>query len=286
MGQVAARGVAGRLFNRLFNSCGGTIMRGMRIVVAGMLLAVGMVAVVSAQPGGGFGGFGGGGPLQLIGNKAVQEDLKMTEEQIAKIGEWRKEFFTKSMDIMKDKGIDFGGFGKGGGGKGGGFKLDPEMMAKMAEAQAEVTKVAYKDLAQILNEGQIKRLKQIARQQMNINAFTDPETVEALKLTDSQKTSVKGIIGDFNKDRLAIIQEAGGGKGGGKGGKGGFGGGFGLDPETQKKIAKAQKEYITKIVDDVLEESQKTMWKELRGPDFDLTKLQFGGFGKKDKTDK
>jgi hypothetical protein len=189
------------------------------------------------------------------------------------------------MEIMKDKGIEFGGFGKGGGGKGGGFKLDPEMMAKMAEAQAEVTKVAYKDLANILDEGQIKRLKQIARQQMNINAFTDPETVEALKLTDSQKTSVKGIIGDFNKDRLSIIQEAGGGKGFGKGGggKGGGFGGFGLDPETQKKIAKVQKEYITKIVDDVLEESQKTTWKELRGADFDLSKLQFGGFGKKDK---
>jgi hypothetical protein len=281
MGQMATRGVADELFNLL----GGTIMRGMRIVVAGMLLAVGMVAVVSAQPGGGFGGFGGGGPLQLIGNKAVQEDLKMTEDQIAKLGEWRKEFFTKSMEIMKDKGIEFGGFGKGGGGKGGGFKLDPEMMAKMAEAQAEVTKVAYKDLANILDEGQIKRLKQIARQQMNINAFTDPETVEALKLTDSQKTSVKGIIGDFNKDRLSIIQEAGGGKGFGKGGggKGGGFGGFGLDPETQKKIAKVQKEYITKIVDDVLEESQKTTWKELRGADFDLSKLQFGGFGKKDK---
>jgi hypothetical protein len=281
MGQMAIRGVADELFNLL----GGTIMRGMRIVVAGMLLAVGMVAVVSAQPGGGFGGFGGGGPLQLIGNKAVQEDLKMTEDQIAKLGEWRKEFFTKSMEIMKDKGIEFGGFGKGGGGKGGGFKLDPEMMAKMAEAQAEVTKVAYKDLANILDEGQIKRLKQIARQQMNINAFTDPETVEALKLTDSQKTSVKGIIGDFNKDRLSIIQEAGGGKGFGKGGggKGGGFGGFGLDPETQKKIAKVQKEYITKIVDDVLEESQKTTWKELRGADFDLSKLQFGGFGKKDK---
>lgn len=248
-------------------------MRAMRFVIVGVLLAAGMVAVVTAQPGGGFGGFGGG-PQTLVNNKAVQEALKMTEEQIQKVGEWRKEFFTKTADIYKDKGIEFG---KGGGGFGKGGKIDPEMAAKMAEAQAEVTKVAYKDLSGILKEDQIKRLKQIARQQMNLNAFTDPETVEALKLTDAQKTTVKGMIGDFSKDRLAIIQEAGGGKGGK--------GGFGIDPETQKKISKAQKEYLGKIVDS-LDDNQKKIWKELTGEPFDLTKLQGGGFGKKDKTDK
>ena len=52
-----------------------------RYFVAGSLLIVGMLAIVQAQPGG-FGGFGGGGPTSLVTNKAVQEDLKMTEEQV------------------------------------------------------------------------------------------------------------------------------------------------------------------------------------------------------------
>src|SRR5262249_39639344 len=155
---------------------------------------------------------------------------------------------------------------KGFGGKGGG-KIDPEMQAKMTEANAELQKMAYKDLGGILKEDQVKRLKQIQRQALNVAAFTDPETVEALKLTDSQKTSVKGLTGDYQKDRTAIIQEANPDK------KGKFGGGFGLDPETQKKITKVQKEYVGKIVDS-LDESQKKTWKDLTGEAFDLTKLQ------------
>jgi hypothetical protein len=258
-------------------------MRGKRFVIAGALLAVGMVAVVYAQPGG-FGGGGGfgGSPVILVQNKAVQEDLKMTEDQAAKVSEWGKEWFPKQMEYYKEKGIEFGGFGGGkGGGKGGFGKIDPEMQAKMNDANAELNKMAYKDLSGILKDDQIKRLKQIQRQSMNIAAFTDPETVAALKLSDTQKTSVKGITGDFNKDRMAIIQEAGGGKGGGKGGFGGFG----LDPETQKKITKLQKESVGKIVDS-LDESQKKTWKDLTGEPFDLTKLQGGFGGKKGKTDK
>src|SRR5262245_18000189 len=56
---------------------GGIAMRGIRFVVAGALLVAGMVAVIWAQPGGG--GIGAS-PAFLVQNKAVQEDLKATEE--------------------------------------------------------------------------------------------------------------------------------------------------------------------------------------------------------------
>jgi hypothetical protein len=242
----------------------------MRYFVAGSLLIVGMIAMVQAQPGGGRGGFGG--PLFLINNKAVQEDLKMTEEQVTKVKEWQMEFFPKIGEIYKERGIEFGkGFGK---------DLSEEDRAKMAEAGVEVTKVAYKELGDVLKKEQIYRLKQIDRQQMGVNAFTNAEVVESLKLTDSQKTSVKGISGDFDKERREIVAEAtkdGKGKG-----KGGFG--FRLDPEAQKKITKLQGEAVGKVVD-LLDDSQKKTWKELVGAEFDLTKLQggFGGFGKDGK---
>jgi hypothetical protein len=240
-------------------------------VVIALLLAGGMLAVVQAQPGRGFGGFGG--VAGLVRNKAVQEDLKMTDEQVTKVGEWAKEFGPKSMEIMKDKGVEIGGKG----GKGGGFaKLTPEQMEKMAAANAEISKVAYKELGDVLKKEQVERLKQIDRQNMGVNAFTNDEVVDALKLTDSQKTSVKGLTGDFGKDSAEIRSEAGFGKGGG-GGKGAF------DPEKMaemnKKIQKAQKEYTAKAVD-LLTDDQKKTWKTLTGEAFDLTKLQ-GGFGKK-----
>src|SRR5436853_312605 len=80
----------------------------------------------------------------------------------------------------------------------------------------------------------------IGGQRMGVNAFTDSEVVEALKLTDSQKTSVKGITGDFQKESREIRAEANKDK------KGKFGM---LDPETQKKITKLDKEAVAKVVD-------------------------------------
>ncbi len=240
-----------------------------RYVVAGGLLIVGMIAVVQAQPGGGF-GFGRG-PSFLVVNKAVQEDLKVSEEQGAKLKEWSKEFFTKRAEIMADKGIDFKDFKAFG---------TPEGREKLAEVDAFVNKEAYKQLGDILKKEQLERLKQIERQQLGVNAFSNADVAESLKLTDSQKTSVKGITGDFQKESREIRAEATkDGKGKGKG-KGGFGG---LDPETQKKIAKVEKESVGKITD-LLDDTQKKKWKELIGAEFDLTKLQGGfggGFGKK-----
>jgi hypothetical protein len=242
----------------------------MRYFVAGSLLIVGMVAMVQAQPGRGGGGFGG--PLFLVTNKAVQEELKMTEDQATKVNEWRGEFFAKIGEIYKDKGVDLkGGFGK---------DISEEDRAKRAEAGAEVTRVAYKELGDILKKEQIDRLKQIDRQQMGVNAFVNAEVADTLKLTDSQKTSVKGITGDYTKESREIRAEASKDRKG-KGGKGGFGGFGRTDPETQKKIAKVEKEAIGKIVD-LLDDTQKKTWKEMVGAEFDLTKLQtgFGGFGK------
>ena len=161
----------------------------MRYFVAGSLLVVGMIAMVHAQPGGGRGGFGG--PLFLIGNKAVQEDLKMSEDQVEKFKEFQKEFFPKTFEIYKERGIEFGkGFGK---------DQSEEDRAKLVEAQAEINKMAYKELGDILKKDQVDRLRQIERQQMGVAAFTNDEVVDALKLTDSQKTSVKGISGDFDR---------------------------------------------------------------------------------------
>ena len=258
----------------------------MRYVVAGGLLLAGMMAVVQAQPGGFGRGGGGGGPTGLVNNKAVQEDLKLTEDQVTKVREWSKDFGKKRFEIMQDKGIDFKDFKS--------FNT-PEGREKMAEVNAFVNKEAYKELGDVLKKEQIDRLKQIDLQQQGVNAFSTEEVASSLKLTDMQKTSVKGILGDFQKESREIRTEAGGGKGGGgkggggkggkggggKGGKGGFGGGGfgGFDPATQAKIAKVEKEAMGKITD-LLDDSQKKSWKEMTGAEFDRSKL-VPTFGKK-----
>jgi hypothetical protein len=228
-----------------------------RYFIAGSLLLIGMVAIVQAQPGFGF-GFGGG-PSALITQKAVQEDLKLSEEQITKLKDWSKDFRAKRDEIFKEKGIDTKDFKAG---------FTEEGKAKRAEANALVNKEAYKQLADILKKEQIERLKQIERQQLGVNAFSNADVVEALKLNDSQKTTVKGVTSDFTKERQDVFAEA-------FKDKKGFGK---VDPEVTKKVSKLEKEAISKIVD-VLTEGQKKSWKELIGAEFDLTKLQFGGGG-------
>ena len=231
-------------------------MRGLRFAVAGLLVA-GMVGLAQAQfrPGG-----GGGGVTFLVSNKAVQEDLKLTEDQVTKLKDWGTEFRKKSAEIMKDKGIDFG--------KGGGFgKMDDETRTKLEAANAEINKAAYTQLADVLKKEQVERLKQIQRQQMGASAFTNAEVADALKLTAAQKDSVKGVLGDLQKDTKEIT-----GTGAGGGGKGKFD--FEKMQENQKKVQKLQKEYLGKL-EDLLDDKQKAAWKELKGAEFDLTKLQF-----------
>ncbi|MFO0826094.1 MAG: hypothetical protein U0792_23760 [Gemmataceae bacterium] len=129
---------------------------------------------------------------------------------------------------MKDKGIEFG--------KGGFGKIDEETRKKMAEATAEINKVAYKELGEVLKKDQVTRLQQIQRQQMGPNAFASTDVAEALNLTAAQKDSVKGLLGDLQKETREIFGEPGKGKVD-----------FTKIQENQKKIQKLQKEYQGKL---------------------------------------
>jgi hypothetical protein len=254
-------------------------MRGGRFAVAGVLFTAGVAMVIAQQrQPGGFGGGFGGGPASLVVNKAVQEDIKATEEQVEKIKTWSKEYAAKQMEGAKER---FAGLKD---------LSDEERTKKFAEMNAESTKEAYKQLGEVLKAEQIKRVKQIDIQNAGVRAFTRTEVVEALKLTDDQKSTIKGISDEFAKESREIRTEAGfgGGKGGGKGGKGG---GFDATKmaDMNKKIAKVQKEAIEKISEKLTADQVKT-WKELTGDAFDTSKLQiggggFGGFGGNKKKD-
>jgi len=221
-----------------------------------ILLAGGMLAVAQAQPGGGFGAIGAGSVTGLIVNKAVQEDLKMTVDQVAKAMEWAKDFRAKAMEIRKDKGVDFAG------GKGGFTPPTPEQLEKLVAANAEIRKVSYKELGDVLKKEQIERLKQIDRQSMGIAAFTTDEVVvKALNLNDTQKISLKEISDDFGKARREIMSDA-------------ASGGFDLEKiqDAQKKIQKTQNEHMEKAIA-LFTDEQKVTWRKLKGETFDLQKL-------------
>jgi Spy/CpxP family protein refolding chaperone len=125
--------------------------------------------------GGGGGGFFGG-TLGLLGQKSVQEELKLSEDQIkqsTQLGEKQREAFRGTRDLSPE-----------------------ERQKKFADLAAANDKA----LADILKPDQLKRLKQISLQLRGAMAIADPETEKALNLNDEQKEKVKTIIDDLRKN--------------------------------------------------------------------------------------
>jgi len=244
------------------------------LAVAGLFAAAGMSIAVQppgGRPQGGKGGvFGGGGVAGLIRSKTVQNDVKITEDQASKLKDWAKDFQPKMMEIMKDKmeGVD---------------REDREkLMAGIAVAQAEISKVVYKELSTVLKPEQVTRLKQIEVQVDGLRAFAKPEVKEALKITDEQVDKIKDAGETAMKDLRELGEEYGVR----------FPGQRPTDAdkakEFDKKSSAITKEAMTKIMGTMSADQKKT-WEGLTGPVIDVAKVraetQGGGMTRKKMDD-
>jgi len=226
--------------------------------LAVMLFVAGAVVVVDAQqprqPGGGN-QFRLDPATLVISNKALQEEIKVTDAQ-------REKFKDVAEKQKKANEAGRGGFGKGG--------FDKEKLAERQKERealnAEIKKVAE----ETLTADQKKRLKQIDRQALGMRAFTNEEVATELKLSDEQKSKIKGIVDEYNKDAAGL------------GGRGGFGNKGGNVDKEKLAENQAKREKLRKAaqadIDEVLTADQKKQWKDMTGEPFDTTKLfQFGG---------
>lgn len=213
----------------------------------------------------------GEAPGMLALNPGVQKELKMDDDQVKTVRE-------------KVVAVGFGGGGGFGKGKG---EITPEAKERMMkyfekvqglvevpedklddkvrETFKEEIESANKEVEKILKAEQMSRLKQIARQQGGPGAYLKPENAKDLELKDDQKTKLKEISADWQKDITELFS--------------GGGGGFRLSPEVREKMTALTKEATEKAVA-VLTDAQKTKWKELTGEPY--TVQLFGGRPKKD----
>jgi Spy/CpxP family protein refolding chaperone len=216
-----------------------------------VLLVLGLTALLAspamAQRGRGRGGFGG--PGFFVGNKGVQKELKLTDEQVKKaedalktIREKHQQEFAGIQDLPQE-----------------------ERREKFQALNKTVSEEQTKALADVLSADQVKRLKQIMLQVRGAQAFADPEVQKELKLTDDQKDKIK-TIGDDARQEGQSIREAAAGD----------------FQEMQKKMAALNKETMEKV-SGVLTDDQKKAWKDLTGDAFEFKPDpgQFGGRGKK-----
>jgi Spy/CpxP family protein refolding chaperone len=234
----------------------------MRLTKLGMAAVLMAGATAAAQPPGGRGGMlqrpGGGGPAGLLSSKTVLADIKATEEQVAKLKEWGRDFVMKQMSGMRERFQDLQGLGR------------EEMGKKLAEMQAETSKKAYAELADVLKPEQVERLKQIEVQVGIPQSFRMPSVQEALKLTDDQKDKLKDVVESFVNDERELREEMG------LGGRPGQGGGR-PDPAKAAEFAKKRggmlKEMMGKV-EAALTAEQKDAWKKLTGDPVDASKIE------------
>jgi Spy/CpxP family protein refolding chaperone len=143
------------------------------------------------QRGGGFGGFGGG-TLFLLTQKSVQEELKLSDEQVKKVTELQekqREGFQGFQDLSQE-----------------------ERRTKMQE----MTKAQNEAIAKLLKPEQLKRAKQISlQQQVRFGiAFvvSNEEIAKELKITDDQKAKLEEIRGKMREEMQGLGRDEEGAK--------------------------------------------------------------------------
>jgi hypothetical protein len=213
---------------RLYSA--GALMLAM--VVVGPLASQERVQQRKAQRGALAGRLTGAGQLRLLEIADVQKDLKLSEEQVKKITELSQ----KQKDALKD-------------------------IKGRADAQKarEASETIRKALAEILNETQSKRLKQLELQQRGARALLETEVNQALGLNQEQKTKVEEAVRDSSRKSLEITRENRGNR-----------------EAAQKKVGELTKSTLADVLKTLTPEQQ-TKWRELAGEPFQGT-LPSSGF--------
>jgi hypothetical protein len=192
-----------------------------------LAVAIGVAVPLLAQRPGGR-GFGGIDAAMLLGQKSVQEELKMTEDQIAKVEKLNTTLREKYAEDLKDK-------------------------DKRAETMKKMSEERTKALADVLKPEQTKRVKQIEIQLGGLNALAKEDVETALKLTDKQKADIKSRVEDLGKDSAELFKDAGKD--------------FAKMAEVRVKVQTLSKEAAAKFVSGFSDE-QKSEYKKLVGDEF------------------
>jgi Spy/CpxP family protein refolding chaperone len=207
-------------------------------------LALGLCALAAspalAQPPGGRGGgrMGQTGPAALINNKGVQEELKLTDDQKAKLTAIRDKYKDDLDAARKDRNRE----------------KTRELMTKLSE---DVTKA----LPDLLKEDQAKRLKQIEVQVAGFRAFDKEDVQKALALTDKQKKDYAEAKDELDKDAKDLMDNAGQDRQ--------------KRQEAFQKVQTLSKDAMEKFTA-TFSDDEKKAYKDLTGDKFDY-KPDFGG---------
>ena len=130
----------------------------------------------------------------------------------------------------------------------------PERDKKLAEHRKNAVEKLTKHEQEVLQPGQLNRLRQVRLQQEGGFALGNEYVRKELKITQEQMAKFMAIVQDLQKSVESLVKEV---QSGGK------------PEEIRPKIEQARKDH-GKQLEAILTDAQKKQWKELLGPPFDL----------------
>jgi hypothetical protein len=194
----------------------------------------------------------------LLMSPQVQKELKMTDDQTAKIGEIQRESFQA-------------GGGAGGGARANFQNMTDEERQKFFEDMRKRTEETAKKMTAVLTDDQNTRLKQIQLWVAGAAGLANnAEAAKQLGITDDQKDALKTITDESAKKGRELFQNSGLGPDSTDEDRAKFG----------EKTAALRKETETECMA-VLTDEQKAQFAKMRGERFELDMSQMGrgGFG-------
>jgi hypothetical protein len=177
-----------------------------------------------------------GSPFIVVRDKVLDE-LKATDEQRDKLLQYMMEQIMETgpfLDSLKED--------------------TPDREKKLDEHRRNAHKKLAKQLNEVFKPEQLKRYRQITRQQEGGLALGQPEIQKELKITQDQVKKFMAVMQELNKSVEPLVKQAHEG---------------GNPEEIRPKIEELRKDYAKKLVG-VLTDSQKEQWQQLLGPPFEL----------------
>ncbi len=174
----------------------------------------------------------------IVFREKVLDELKVSEEQREKLMQHLMERIMETgpfLDSLKDE-------------------TGPDREKKLEEHRKNAREKLAKQLRDLLEGEQLKRLRQVTLQIEGAFALGQDEVRKELKITQEQMMKFKAIVQELQKKVEPLMKEAHAG---------------GNPEEIRPKIEQIRKDHAQKL-EAVLTDDQKKQWKELLGPKFEL----------------
>jgi hypothetical protein len=208
----------------------GKVVRAAVVASAGALVMFGLAWAQESGPG----GLGAGGGPFLLAAPAFQVELKLTRAQAEKVEPALRALareHREEMLALRD--------------------LAPRERTARQRALLRRMNAALKKSLEFTPE-QSRRFDQVSLQHRRFEAFTDPEVVARLRLTDDQRRRLAEIARSSHDRMQEILKGAAADR-----------------PEAMRRAAALSREMTGKAVD-LLDDAQKAVWKEMTGPPFEI----------------